>query len=328
MARSRELEELAAQYDEAYYRHYSAGGPYLPGEPGWEHFFSYIAETIVAELSPRTVLDAGCGVGILVGALRRLGVDAKGLDISEFAISQVPEELREHCRVASVTDDLGGRFDLIVCIEVLEHIGDAAAQEAVANLCSHTDSVLFSSTPDDFTDPTHRNVQPTEYWAEVFARWGLFRNVDLDTGFLAPQAIHFLRAGQTPVGLARAYERWHWRTAGELGQLRAAKTKFGMRESEIKSLESREREAAQLAQRLRSDLDSTMAQLDRSAGEIERVSALADAREDLRHAALRRAERAEEQLDAVMRSRTMRYTRLARGAYGRARRRARPRGEG
>ena len=59
----------------------------------WLNFFDGIAEKIVQEINPRTVLDAGCAMGFLVEGLRKRGVDAYGIDISEYAISQAHESI-------------------------------------------------------------------------------------------------------------------------------------------------------------------------------------------------------------------------------------------
>ena len=48
----------------------------------------------------------------------------------------------------------------------------------MANLCPHTADVLFSSTPFDYDEATHLNVQPPDYWAALFARHGFYRDVD------------------------------------------------------------------------------------------------------------------------------------------------------
>jgi hypothetical protein len=93
----------------------------------------------------------------------------------------------------------------------------AEGEQAIANFAAHTDDVLFSSTPHDFTEATHDNVQPVEHWAERFALYGLFH--DLDT----PWAIRFRRDWATqPHRLVRAYERVLARTREENRQLRDA----------------------------------------------------------------------------------------------------------
>ncbi|NTU85679.1 MAG: class I SAM-dependent methyltransferase, partial [Chloroflexales bacterium] len=117
---------------DAHYYETGLGSPYRRDE-GWLRFFGGVAERIVAEIGPASALDAGCAIGLLVEQLRARGVDAAGVDISEYAIASAHESVREHVRVGSVAEPFGRRFDLIVCIEVLEHMPRAEAEAAVAN---------------------------------------------------------------------------------------------------------------------------------------------------------------------------------------------------
>jgi 2-polyprenyl-3-methyl-5-hydroxy-6-metoxy-1,4-benzoquinol methylase len=113
----------------------------------WQGYFGRIADLIGTELTSGTVLDAGCAIGFLVQALRERGIEAWGIDISEYAIAHVVDEVRPYCWVASVTDKLEYDYDVIVCIEVLEHLPPHLAPVAIANFARHTDSVLFSASP-------------------------------------------------------------------------------------------------------------------------------------------------------------------------------------
>lgn len=202
-------------YGPDYFQHYSdlrsaddtPPPPYRCGEPVWEQSFAAKAREIAARLGPRTVLDAGCAIGFLVQALRREGVEAYGVDVSEWAISQVPEAIRAHCWSGSITTELPRDYDLITCIEVLEHLPAQEAEAALGNLCRHTTRVLFSSTPDHFDEVTHVNVQPPEHWAALFAVHGFFRDADFDASFIAPHAVLFQRGLSLPSAVA-AYERW------------------------------------------------------------------------------------------------------------------------
>ncbi len=207
-------------FDACYY----ATGCGIPYErnAAWLNFFSGIADRIVSDIRPRTVLDAGCAMGFLVEALRERGVQAWGVDISDYAISQVHPSVREFCRVGSITDPFERHYDLIVCIEVLEHMPAAEGEQAIANLCAHSDDVLFSSRPDDFTEATHVNVQPIEYWAEHFARHGLFRDLDFDASFVTAWAMRLTRSHRPVHRLVRSYERRLSRLQEENRQLRAA----------------------------------------------------------------------------------------------------------
>lgn len=210
-----------AAFDASYYQHGCGAVPY-GREPAWLEFFAGVAEQLVQRIGPRTVLDAGCAMGLLVEALRDRQVAAEGVDISEYAIGQVRADIRPYCRVGSVLEPFGRRYDLITCIEVLEHMGPREAEQAVANLCQHTDDVLFSSSPRDYAEPTHFNVQPPEYWAELFARQGFVRDVDFDAGFLTAWAVRFRRSAEPPARVVRAYERGFARLAQENADLRAA----------------------------------------------------------------------------------------------------------
>ncbi len=189
------LEAVSSFYGEDYYgpSYDQSGVPYRRDEKLWVDFFARLARSIVDSLGPRTALDMGCATGMLVEALRVRGVDARGIDVSAWAIDQVPEALRPFCAVGSITDELEGHYDLITCLEVLEHVPPSLATEAVSNLCRHGDTILFSSTPDDFDEPTHLNVESGGYWAQLFFHQGFVRDVDYDASFLAPHAVLFRR---------------------------------------------------------------------------------------------------------------------------------------
>src|ERR1700676_1129459 len=76
-----------ALYGQYYFRT-GCGREYTRDE-GWLKFFSSIAIHISELLQPRSVLDAGCAMGFLVEELRKRGVEACGIDISEYAIRRV-----------------------------------------------------------------------------------------------------------------------------------------------------------------------------------------------------------------------------------------------
>jgi hypothetical protein len=185
-------------------------------------FFDSIADRIVSDIQPRTVMDVGCAMGFLVESLRRRGVEAFGIDVSEYAIAQVSADLRPYCRLGRATDPLERKYELVVCIEVLEHLSTREAEQAVENFCTHSEGVLFSSTPFDYGEATHLNVRPPEYWAELFARHGFFRDVDFDASFLTPWAIRFRPRSEPVHQLVRDYERKYWPLWKENWDLRSA----------------------------------------------------------------------------------------------------------
>ena len=209
---------MSTMYDAYYYSH-ECGREYRRDD-FWLTFFGSMADRIAREIAPKTVLDAGCAMGFLVETLRRRGVEAFGLDISQYAIEKAHPDIKPHCQVASVTDPLPQRYDLIICIEVLEHTVPRDAETAIQNFCRSTDDILFSSTPIDYKEATHVNVQPPEYWARLFAAHGFFRDIDYDASFILPWAVRFRKSLEPIPSTVGSYERRLWRMEQERTALR------------------------------------------------------------------------------------------------------------
>jgi len=182
-----------SQYDEKYYR--DGLGPIAYGRTNqWLGHFANVADGLIRMVAPKTVLDVGCAFGMLVESLWDRGVRAEGIDISSYAISQVRPDIRPYVRIGRATEPLGGPYDVISCIEVLEHVAHEEIAPAIARMAAATDVILFSSSPDDFAEPTHVSVRPPLAWIRDFADAGFGIDLSADPTFLAPHAIVFRRA--------------------------------------------------------------------------------------------------------------------------------------
>jgi SAM-dependent methyltransferase len=202
------LETTSDDYAGSYYNqaHLGAVGEYSWESPHWRTFFSAVADRIVGLVEPGTVLDVGCAKGLLVQALVARGVDAWGCDISAHAVESAHPDVRHRLRVVSATEPIEGRYDLITCIEVLEHMTLPEAQRAIDVMCAATDRILFSSSPADFHESTHVNTNPTAQWAAWFAERGFYRRGDADASFLTAWAILFERGDLSRRTIVERYE--------------------------------------------------------------------------------------------------------------------------
>ncbi len=210
----------AASLYDGYYFATSWGHPY-EGSEDLLRFFAGVADRIVGDIGPASVMDAGCAIGYMVEALRGRGVEAFGVDVSEYAIAHPRPGTAPYIAVGSVTEPFPRRYDLILCVEVLEHMQKEQAEAAVANLCRHADDILFSSSPHEFKEVTHFHVRPTEYWVEQFARHGFYPDVDFDGSFLTRWALR-LRKGHLPVPrVLAAYEKRRYWMEQEIEGVRA-----------------------------------------------------------------------------------------------------------
>ena len=187
MSTSISATRLGSQYNREYYRTH-CGPPYDRSNPHWAKFFGNIAEWIVREFRPTRALDVGCAKGFLVEALRDRGVEAWGFDISEYAISEVRADMRPFCRVASLDGAIQEEYDLITCIEVLEHVSEEEGRTAIQDMTKHSRVIVFSSTPDDCDEPTHVTVRPILHWLRIFADCGFEVDHNRDVSVISPQA--------------------------------------------------------------------------------------------------------------------------------------------
>ncbi len=188
-------QETASLYDANYYQT-GLGLPYERNSH-WLTFFGLIADEVIRSLKPRRVFDAGCAMGFLVESFWDRGVEASGVDVSAYAISQVRRDIQPYCSEASLIDPIPGNYDLLTCIEVLEHVLPEQTETVIANLAGATDTILFSSSPTDLTEATHFNVRPVIGWLKIFANAGFWPDCIFDASFIAPHAV-LLRKQQPP----------------------------------------------------------------------------------------------------------------------------------
>ena len=73
----------------------------------------------------RRTLDVGCATGLVVEALRELGLDAEGCDVSRYAVEHASPGARGHVRVGDPIAGLpwpDATFDVVSVLETLEHL--------------------------------------------------------------------------------------------------------------------------------------------------------------------------------------------------------------
>jgi 2-polyprenyl-3-methyl-5-hydroxy-6-metoxy-1,4-benzoquinol methylase len=93
-----------------------------------DHFLRRVSELVIAR-SPRNILEIGCGEGFVLRALQDAGVRCpmRGIDFSETAIADARTRVPEAEFVVQDAAELaadGQRFDVVLMIEVLEHLPD------------------------------------------------------------------------------------------------------------------------------------------------------------------------------------------------------------
>jgi 2-polyprenyl-6-hydroxyphenyl methylase/3-demethylubiquinone-9 3-methyltransferase len=111
-------------------------------------------EQAVGTLKGKTAVDVGCGGGLLTEALAARGAAVTGIDLAEDLLAAA----RAHLRVSRLAVDYRavpaetlaaerpGAFDLVTCLEMLEHVPDpAAVVAACAKLARPGAPIVFST---------------------------------------------------------------------------------------------------------------------------------------------------------------------------------------
>jgi len=102
-------------------------------------------------LEGKSALDVGCGAGLLAEPLRRLGAKVTAIDASPEVIAVA----RDHAAAVGLEIDyrsgdvqaLEGEFDLITCMEVIEHVAEPAAFVRALAKRLAPNGLLIMSTP-------------------------------------------------------------------------------------------------------------------------------------------------------------------------------------
>lgn len=133
-----------------------------------------ILPAVLDLIQPKSVIDIGCGIGAWLSVFMDKGVDdAIGVD-GDWVPREylcVPEK-NFLPRELTKPLNLGRDFDLVVSLEVAEHIPEQASDTFIGTLVEHGQVILFSAAIPGQGGPGHVNEQWPDYWATKFAKHG------------------------------------------------------------------------------------------------------------------------------------------------------------
>ncbi len=108
----------------------------------------------VGGLADKTVLDVGCGGGILSESMAQQGAKVTGIDMGEAALNVAKLHLYEselnieyqQITVEQLSEERPASFEIITCMEMLEHVPDPASVVTACHKLVKPGGHLFFST--------------------------------------------------------------------------------------------------------------------------------------------------------------------------------------
>ena len=139
--------------------------------------FQILAQCLKEKLNPNRVLDVGCAMGFLVKALKGLGVEAWGVDISQYAIGNAPADIRSNLYQGDLTK---GRlpfsnhyFDLITFLGTIEYLPDHRQAITETHRALKDKGLLYLETLQvEVDDGLRTNIHDREFWINEFQSQG------------------------------------------------------------------------------------------------------------------------------------------------------------
>ena len=137
----------------------------------------------------RTIMDFGCAKGYLVHALRLLGREAYGVDISEYAISEAPKEVTEYIKAIQPYSNDFQKCDLLLAKDILEHIPYLHISDQLKTIrrnCKYVFAIIPLAKDNKYIipayelDKSHFIREDKHWWIEQFNRTG-FENFEATT---------------------------------------------------------------------------------------------------------------------------------------------------
>lgn len=132
----------------------------------------------------KSICDVGCATGSFLKGFLGMGLEADGIEgsIAAKPYSVCPDGIIKYLDFRLPVDV--GKRDLVISLEMAEHVEPEFAEIYTKNLCNISDNVLISAAPPGQGGHYHVNCQPKEYWIK------LFDQVDFSVDYHIMKVIH------------------------------------------------------------------------------------------------------------------------------------------
>jgi len=169
--------------DEFYFKNRGIEVKHFIDAKNWKDFFCC-----------KTAFEFGCGIGPRVYAMNFVGINARGSEISQYAVdnSIIKDKVIQEDIINSKYDKIEPT-ELVIAYDVLEHIPYKKLNDAINFLINRTTKHILISVPvigdpNLEADPTHKIKKSKAWWKKKFTDKGLIE-IDVPDNFLFKQQL-------------------------------------------------------------------------------------------------------------------------------------------
>jgi len=136
-----------------------------------------IVPILIKIFQPSSVIDIGCGIGNFLHVFIKKNItDVKGLDGNWVSLEVLNKSIPIECFImidlenefSTFVDRNPRQYDLLICLEVAEHLSQEKASEFIDNICRLSSNVIFSAAIPYQGGENHINEQWPTYWKKLF----------------------------------------------------------------------------------------------------------------------------------------------------------------
>lgn len=129
-----------------------------------------MADTIMRDFAPKSVIDIGCGTGALLAQLKNEGCKVTGLEYAAAARDLCTKRSVDVRAFDIIHDNYATShsYDVVISMEVAEHLPEHVADRYVDLLVQLGKNIVFAAATPGQGGTDHVNEQPHEYWIKKF----------------------------------------------------------------------------------------------------------------------------------------------------------------
>ncbi len=147
--------------------------------------FNILSQQIISLIAPKKILDIGCAKGFLVSFFRTKGVEAFGVDISEYAINESSNTIRPFLHKVDLNREVlpfpKSSFDCVVCMGTLEYVEEQDyLLEEIKRVITEKGTILITTINDTpINDKLRIYTRNPNEWDSLFIKNGFVSNHNL-----------------------------------------------------------------------------------------------------------------------------------------------------